>query len=468
MDDPEHSSPQDSPRSGDFALSDLFRPIEQDDAAPLKILVVDDEPYILRALQRLLRRDGLEILTAASGAEAVRLLRANTVGVLISDQFMPEMRGIELLRHAQDNHPECVRVMLTGNSDLMTAVDAINKGDVFRFINKPWQNEEFVRIIELAVEQHHLLVGRRRYEQFIHEQNATLRHVNDALDRRVRERTAELSASREQIDRLYRELQVSFDATLLSMLSIMELGDVQIVDHCRRTASRVRQYAAAEGLPESIAKPLERAALLHWIGLITAPSNMFSKLPEDYDAEEQAIWEFHPLLAQQTLHHIPALQRVGQLLVHYLRPCHDAEFYPGALLDGEAIDEELVFSCHLLRLCSSYEHIQTALRRQGMRDDLIFHERGVGQLLRHSGTLYEPRLVRRFLDVVQQNLHSTKRERRLTTITDLKPGMVLARPLEMSRGSTLAPRDIVVTAELLDRLMRFDAVSGLGAIYVWV
>jgi response regulator RpfG family c-di-GMP phosphodiesterase len=349
----------------------------------------------------------------------------------------------------------------------MTAVDAINKGDVFRFINKPWQNEEFVRIIELAVEQHYLLVGRRRYEQFIHEQNATLRHLNDELDRRVRERTMELSGSREQIDKLYRELQVSFDATLLSMLSIMELGDVQIVDHCRRTMRRIAQYAQAERLPETLTRSLERAALLHWIGLTTAPSDMFSKLPEEYNAEEQAIWEFHPLLSQQALQHIPALTRVGQIIVHYLLPCQDKEFYPGALIEGEDIDEELVFSCHLLRLCSAYEHIQTALRRQGLRDDLIFHERGVGHLLRYSGTLYEPRLVRRFLDVIQKHIHSPRHERRLSSISELKPGMVLARQLEMSRGSTLAPSNITVTAELLERLLRFDSVSGLGAIYIW-
>jgi response regulator RpfG family c-di-GMP phosphodiesterase len=467
MDEPDDIDPAPLTGGEGFTLTDLFRPVDQDDEGPLKVLVVDDEPYILRALQRLLKREGLEILSANSGSEAITLLRANTIGVLISDQFMPEMRGIELLRHAQDHYPECVRVMLTGNSDLMTAVDAINKGDVFRFINKPWQNEEFVRIIELAVEQHHLLVGRRRYEQFIHEQNATLRRVNDELDRRVRERTAELSSSREQIDKLYRELQVSFDATLLSMLSIMELGDVQIVDHCRRTMRRITQYAEAERLPAPLIRSLERAALLHWIGLITAPSEMFSRLPEDYGAEEQAIWEFHPLLGQQTLHHIPALARVGQIIVHYLRQCQDSEFYPGALLDGEEIDEELVFSCHLLRLCSAYEHIQTALRRQGVRDDLIFHERGVGQLLRHSGTLYEPRLVRRFIDVTQKHIQSPRHERRLSSISELKPGMVLARQLEMSRGSTLAPSNITVTAELLERLMRFDSVSGLGAIYIW-
>jgi response regulator RpfG family c-di-GMP phosphodiesterase len=465
MDEPSHTSPHKT-TDADFTLRDLFQPEEEVAGESVKVLVVDDEPYILRALQRLLRRDGLTILTASSGAEAITLLREHTVGVLVSDQFMPEMRGIELLRHAQEHYPECVRIMLTGNGDLMTAVDAINKGDVFRFVNKPWQNEDFLRIIDLAVEQHNLLVSRRRYEQFIHEQNAALRRINDELDRRVRERTAELLRSREQIDGLYRELQVSFDATLLSMLSIMELGDVQIADHCRRTAQRVKEYARVERLPESVAKPIERAALLHWIGLITASGAMFQKLPEDYDAEEQAIWEFHPLLGHQTLRHIHALARTSQIICHYLRPCHDAEFYPGAIIEGEEIDEELVFSCQLLRLCSAYEHVQTALRRQGVRDDLIFHERGVGQLLRHSGTLYEPRLVRRFLDLVQQDLHAARRERRLNSIADLKPGMVLARPLEMSRGSTLAPRDITITEELLERLLRFDAVSGFGAIYV--
>jgi response regulator RpfG family c-di-GMP phosphodiesterase len=450
----------------DLTLQDIFPDLTNDEE-PLKLLAVDDEPFILRALRRLTRHSNIQFLSAESGFEAMQILSHERIAVLISDQFMPEMCGVELLQHAQENYPECVRIMLTGNSDLTTAVDAINRGDVFRFVSKPWHNEDFLRTIDVALEQHRLLVSKRRYDEFMRRQNTSLCALNDELDRRVQERTADLQHSQRRIDALYHELQISFDATLQAMLSIMELGDVKIVDHCRRTRDRVLCYANAERLAEHTTKQLERAAMLHWIGLINAPSSMFSKLPDQYDFEEQAIWEFHPLLGQQTLSRIPALRRVGQILLHYLRPCRDDEFYPGALLDDDIIDEDLVTSCQILRVCSAYEHAQTALSRQGLRDAELFHDRAMAHLRQYTGTAFDPRHVRNLLLALNATRPEQRREQALPDLHDLRPGMSLSRPLESNSGVILAPGGLIITEELIDRLRRFEQSDGINTIYVW-
>ena len=94
-----------------------------------KILVVDDEPYVLRAIQRLLKSRDADVLTAPNGLQAIQMLKRNEqVAVVISDQFMPGMGGAELLEHIRQDYPDIVRVMLTGNNDLATAVEAINRG----------------------------------------------------------------------------------------------------------------------------------------------------------------------------------------------------------------------------------------------------------------------------------------------------------------------------------------------------
>ncbi len=115
-----------------------------------KILFVDDEPRILVALKALFR-NSYQVFTANCGADAVALLREQDIDVIVSDQRMPAMTGVEVLRTARELRPRAIRVLLTGYSDLSAILGAINDGEIFRFINKPWSNNELRETIAAAV-----------------------------------------------------------------------------------------------------------------------------------------------------------------------------------------------------------------------------------------------------------------------------------------------------------------------------
>ncbi|MDX1504166.1 MAG: response regulator [Spongiibacter sp.] len=115
-----------------------------------RILFIDDEPRILVALKALFR-SSYEVFTANSGAAALDVLRDNDVDVIVSDQRMPNMTGVEVLRSAREMRPRAIRVLLTGYSDLSAILGAINDGEIFRFINKPWSNNELRETIAAAV-----------------------------------------------------------------------------------------------------------------------------------------------------------------------------------------------------------------------------------------------------------------------------------------------------------------------------
>ncbi|HXG27481.1 MAG TPA: response regulator [Nevskiales bacterium] len=115
------------------------------------VLFVDDEPRILNTMRILFRRS-YDVLTATSGAEALALLRQHTVDVVVSDQRMPEMTGIELLRLVRDLQPNAMRVLLTGYSELNAIIGSINEGEIFRFVSKPWSNEELQDTLAKAVD----------------------------------------------------------------------------------------------------------------------------------------------------------------------------------------------------------------------------------------------------------------------------------------------------------------------------
>jgi len=128
---------------------------------PYKILIVDDEPANLRALERLFRQE-YEVLTANSGTEALELLTQHDVALLITDQRMPGMTGIELLKKTMSLRPRMVRIILTGYTDVEALVEAINCGEVYRYITKPWSNEDLRVTIKRALE--HYETNRKRHE----------------------------------------------------------------------------------------------------------------------------------------------------------------------------------------------------------------------------------------------------------------------------------------------------------------
>ena len=139
-----------------------------------KIMIVDDEPANLRALERLFR-DTYEVITVESGAAALELLRQHDIALLITDQRMPGMTGIELLRNTVALRPRMVRIILTGYTDVDALVEAINGGQVYRYVTKPWSNEELRVTVKRALE--HYETNKKRHD---------LQLANERLIARIR------------------------------------------------------------------------------------------------------------------------------------------------------------------------------------------------------------------------------------------------------------------------------------------
>ena len=154
-------------------------------------MIVDDEPANLRLLERLFRRE-YEVITAASGAEALQLLGQHDVALLITDQRMPGMTGIELLKQTVSFRPHMVRIILTGYTDMGALVEAINCGHVYKYVTKPWSNDDLRLTVGRALEHYETNRSRNELEQTnirlsVRLQQMTrgvVRTIADALDAR--------------------------------------------------------------------------------------------------------------------------------------------------------------------------------------------------------------------------------------------------------------------------------------------
>ncbi len=125
------------------------------------ILLVDDEPEILFSLRGLLRRE-FDLHTANSGAEALEVLRRQPIHVIMTDQRMPEMSGVELLRRARGACPQAIRIVFTGYADIKAVIDAINQGQIYRYLTKPWDPDELLAVLHQACDQFERLAQGRR------------------------------------------------------------------------------------------------------------------------------------------------------------------------------------------------------------------------------------------------------------------------------------------------------------------
>jgi len=179
------------------------------------LLIVDDEKNIISALKRLFRREDVEILTADSGVRGLEILNNTKIGVILSDHMMPEMTGVEFLSQARKIQPDTIRIVLSGYTDLKTIVDSINKGAIWRFLTKPWDDELLKNTIQEAFENYQLKDTNKQLSTDLREKNETLGVYTKMLEGVIEEKTYSLEFN-------LKALQISQD--ILEQLNIAIVG----------------------------------------------------------------------------------------------------------------------------------------------------------------------------------------------------------------------------------------------------
>jgi len=179
------------------------------------LLIVDDEQNIVSALKRLFRREDVEVLTADSGVRGLEVLNSTKIGVILSDHIMPEMTGVEFLSQARKIQPDTIRIVLSGYTDLKTIVDSINKGAIWRFLTKPWDDELLKVTIQEAFENYQLKDTNKELSKDLCAKNETLGIYTKILEGVIEEKTHSLAFN-------LKALQISQD--ILEQLNVAIIG----------------------------------------------------------------------------------------------------------------------------------------------------------------------------------------------------------------------------------------------------
>lgn len=186
------------------------------------LLLVDDEENVLKSLQRLLRRDGYTLHLATSAQQAFDILSKFPVDVILSDHRMPEQTGTEFLSKVKDMYPHTVRLMLSGYTEVHSVTDAINEGSIYKFLTKPWDEDQLRANIREAFKRHEMESENIRLHAEIEEVNTELLRLNHVLEQQLIDRNL-------RIDRdvsIVRVLQEMIDHLPLGVIGLDSAGEV--------------------------------------------------------------------------------------------------------------------------------------------------------------------------------------------------------------------------------------------------
>ena len=203
----------------------------------IKILCVDDERNVLKAIRRLfMDEDNYEIFVAESGAEGLEVLEEEgDIRMVISDYRMPEMTGVEFLRQVNEKWSDTIRIVLSGYADTSAVVEAINEGQIYKFIPKPWNDEELLTTVSAALEHQALQWENKLLSDELQEKNAALQAMNDNLEEQVKKRT-------EALDLRNRVLQVSQGIMDVLPVAVFGVDTEQMIVHCNEYAMDLFPY----------------------------------------------------------------------------------------------------------------------------------------------------------------------------------------------------------------------------------
>ncbi len=364
----------------------------------LKVLCVDDEPRVVRGLERHLT-ERYQVLTANSGKEGLALLEQNPdVAIVVSDMRMPEMDGATFLRHARTQSPNTVRLLLTGHADIQSAISAINKGQVFRFMTKPCPPEDLAATLLEAEQQYELVMAEK-----------TL-------------------------------LQRTLVGAVKALVETMSWSNPAAMGRAVRLRRRVARMADALKIERRWM--VETAALLSEIGTLSLPAEISHKLdagtelsPGEREKLRSARRAANRLIAQ-----IPRLETVSALM--------ESAFESGEPTEGairlSANDERLA---QLLRLAAEIE--------QGVVPDSADPSATDDQILSQAGARGD--YGSEVLDAARATFateHSVE-VRQMVSARALQLGMVLDEDISTRRGLLIAPRGIEVTLSFLEHIAAF-------------
>ncbi len=405
---------------------------------PAAILVVDDDHDLLETLTEQLRYEGYRVTACPSAQDGLGQLRQMQFSAIISDQHMPGMTGLEFFGRVREMQPNASRILITGVLALDTVVSAINHGEIFRFLAKPWSRAELLATVENAVQRYRLLTDNVRLRADTMKLNRQLALANAALT----EKLELLTAQKTELDEAHEALNTNFEHSLELCYRIMNTFYPLLGARTKAVVELCRKIAATGDLSAEDGRVLVTSAWLHEIGLIGVHREVLHRLfnqPKDCRPDDWTLIQQHPVYGQTLAGFVDSLDAVGATIRgHHER--FDGRGYPDRLA-GEMIP----WTARCMAVAAAY--VETGLSPAEATHHLV----------KESGAAFDPEAVRLFCKATQ--VSDLPRAVREVRVAELQPGMALVDGIFSPSGLLLIPEGQKLTAPAITKIKHHNLLN---------
>jgi response regulator RpfG family c-di-GMP phosphodiesterase len=427
-----------------------------------KIFVIDDEQGILKAVKRLLRKLPCKVEITDSTSQGLEILKKEKppFSLIISDQRMPGMKGSAFLEKAKAISPHSVRFLITGYTDMDALVDAINKGGIHRFIAKPWEDADFIKIIIEGLKQYELILENKRLMALVAKQNKQLGNINKQLEEKVKERTIELSQKNASLVKSNKDLYESLFNTIRSIDSLIHTINPKLSEHGRRVSSISIQLGIAMNFSEKELRNLEIASLLHDVGRVNIKDN--SKEIEDFtDLAQKNAYLAHPEKGQEILKFIPQLETCSKIIRHH------HENYDGSGFPDGLEEKNIPVESRIIHIADRYDklHINKSklnsainnfiekkgisyskMERKALIENAVMHN-----LQQSTFSVFDPDILKIMLELIKNQKLNYIAEIELTP-SELRPGDIVSQNISTISGNIIFEKGSVINERKIEKL----------------
>ena len=395
-----------------------------------RLLIVDDEEAVLQALKRLFHRQ-YDVVTHISGAAALEQLKNESFDLIISDMRMPGMTGAELLKNCFQLYPEMIRILLTGYSDLESAIKAVNEGNIYRYISKPWDNDQLRALVAEAIDTRDLRSANQKLSAHITEQNEELARLNRELQEKYQQKSNQAGQAEEKLADAYRSLRQEFNAMVHILVGMMERRNGEEKGSTEKLARLAKEFAEFAGLQGQQIQDVYYAALLKNIGKVSLSDTVLDKAIAQMTTVEKQEYARFTINGQTTLMLLEPLQNAANIIRSHME-LYNGKGFPDKLA-GDAIPKE----ARILRIVSDYAEIQ---RERNFLGETLDEETARAYLLKMAGQRYDRELLDVFMEVLNEYGGEVVSNVERIPIQEARMGMTLV-------GNLVSPAGVVLLSE---------------------
>ena len=404
------------------------------------LLLVDDEPNVLKALKRLFRSEDYRLHLAKNGTEGLEVLKREPIDLIISDMRMPQMDGAEFLAKAAEQWPEAIRILLTGFADIESTIAAVNKGKIYSYCSKPWEDHELKTLVGHALEQKRLQDERQELFKIINRKNSELKDLNAHLEDKVEQRTAQLKKSLQCIDQAHNALKKQYTDSIKAFAKIIEMRPGIKSGRGKYIAEHARKVAHHMGMGDADARSVLYAGLLLQIGKMSLPDELLAQPYHSMSYTDKKLYLQHPLEGRTLLKGIGPLKEASELIYHQY------EHYDGSGSPNALAGREIPLGSRILAVVRDYvSYLDSSITGESM---LI--EQVKNHLSAQKGRTYDPEVVDTFLNILSNTEPEDSRPTIELSWTQLQPGIEIS---EISCNDILYLKDRVLTQKIINEIL---------------